>query len=242
MFLTQKIVIFFFQQPYSFGAFCWALELTRQSQLWESHVSSQLCVSFSCTGPKLWHFASVAMPFISERGGIWCETEPHTPAWAVHGYHGSWQRWGHFPLTLRNKVKLKRQFCAFWGCCAPAPCRRKARDVVLIFQCAGGSGMFWALLEREQMLHNCNRKSRMLLYITDFPQCFGKDRWPKQMWKRVELWSMSASWIFKIWSTVWQKHRHSGFCLAGFYIYPWLPASVYKHSTHFHVVSKCGLN
>lgn len=113
-------------------------------------------------------------------------TEPHAPAWSVHGYqfHGSWYRWGHFPLTLRNKVKLKRQFCAFWGCCHPAPCRRRAGDMVLIFQHAGGSGMFWALLEREQMLHNCNRESRMLLYITDFPQCFGKDCWPKQMWKR----------------------------------------------------------
>lgn len=176
----------FFQQPYSFGAFWWALELNRQSQLWESRVGSQLCVSFSCTGPKLWHFASMAVPFKSERGGMWCETEPHTPNWAVHGYqfHGSWQRWGHFPLILRSKIKLKRQFCTFWGCCAPAPCRRKAGDVVLIFQCAGGSDMFWALLEREQMLHNCSRKSRMLLYITDFPQCFGKDHWPKQMWKR----------------------------------------------------------
>lgn len=126
------------------------------------------------------------LPFKSESGGMWCETEPHAPAWAVHRYqfHGSWQRWGHFPMTLRNKVKLKRQFCTFWGCCTPAPCRRKAGDVVLVFQRAGGSGMFWALLEREQMLHKCNRKSRMLLYITDFPQCFGKDHWPKQMWKK----------------------------------------------------------
>lgn len=24
----------------------------------------------------------------------------------------------------------------------------------------------------------------MLLYISDFPQCFGKDHWPKQMWKK----------------------------------------------------------
>lgn len=118
-----------------------------------------------------------------EREGMWSERESHTPNWAVHGYqfHGSWRRWGHFPLILRNKIKFKRQFCTFWGCCAPAPCRRKAGDVVLIFQCAGGSDMFWALLKREQMLHNCNRKSRMLLYITDFPQCFGKDHWPKQM-------------------------------------------------------------
>lgn len=62
--------------------------------------------------------------------------------------------------------------------------KRKAGDVVLIFQCAGGSGMFSALIKREQMLHNCNRESRMLLYIPDFPQRFGKDHWPKQTWKR----------------------------------------------------------
>lgn len=47
----------------------------------------------------------------------------------------------------------------------------------------------------------------MLLYIPDFPQCFGKDHWPKQMWKRDSgIWTMSVSWIFKIWSAVWQKY------------------------------------
>lgn len=47
----------------------------------------------------------------------------------------------------------------------------------------------------------------MLLYIPDFPQCFGKDRWPKQMWKGdSRIWTMSVSWIFKIRSAVWQKY------------------------------------
>lgn len=47
----------------------------------------------------------------------------------------------------------------------------------------------------------------MLLYIPDFPQCFGKDRWPKQMWKGDSgIWTMSVSWIFKIRSAAWQKY------------------------------------
>lgn len=162
------------------------------------------------------------------QGGMWCETESCAPACAPrteHWFHGSWQWWGHFPLPLRNKIKLqkKRHLCCFCGCCAQTLSKRKAGDVLLIFQCAGGSGMFSALLEREQMFHNCNRKSGMLLYITDFGQHFGNDRWPKQMWKGESgIWSMSASWIFKIWFTVWQKHYSWGFCSAGFYIHPWL--------------------
>lgn len=145
--------------------------------------------------------------------------EPHAP---TQSFHSTWQRWGHFPLPLQNKNNnLKKAVCE---CSAQTFFQEgKRRCGIDFFQCAGGSGMFSALIKREQMLHNCSRKSRMLLYVSDFPQHFGKDHWPKQTWKRDSgIWTVSASWIFKTWSTVWQKYYCRGFCLLGFYIHPWL--------------------
>lgn len=80
--------------------------------------------------------------------------------------------------------------------------------MVLIFRCAGGSGMFSAPLEREQMLHNCNRKNQGCFSTSlTSPSILAKIVGPSRCGReRVEYEVRQHREYLKYGPTVWQKY------------------------------------